>query len=309
MDSINERGTTRILRLLDSLRRFQRALAIEEPLIRDRETLQNVTSLIKDITASYEWLVGTQRERASDLLEVLKRLSAYSQIHESITSALLCVEKSSKILREITREDEASYELDRLYKEFRDSINSLANRNLGRAHSYLKTTKLDLLTSSLENELVGDLLERYYVPELVRRMGYQLKSRVVPTSIGDVQVDVRAEKDEIGGFENLERHRKRKVLIVETKATVKFEDITSLSKKRKAILDNYRKESEIWKYEFTSETWMVACYGWNDRSKDHARRQNIIPIDDEELGARLLRYNLLDKGRPPCRKQPRENLQ
>jgi hypothetical protein len=138
-------------------------------------------------------------------------------------------------------------------------------------------------------------------------MGYQLKSRVVSTSIGDVQVDVRAEKDEITGFGNLEKHRKREVLIVEIKTTVKSEDLTALSKKRKAILDNYLKESEIWKYDFASETWMVACYGWNDRLKDYARSQNINPIDGEELHRMLRKYNLLDRSRPPCPKQPEQN--
>ena len=307
LESRNKQGTRRILRLIDSLRRLQEALEIEDQRARDMETLRNVTSLVDDIEGSYEWLVDAPRERAHELLEALEPLSAHSRLYESISSTLRCIEKSSEILGKITREDEAIYELYRVYDDFRDSIKSLADRSLARVRPYLKTARLDLLTSSLVNEVVGDLLERYYVPKLVKRMGYHEESRVVATPIGDVQVDVRAERDQITGFENLEKHQRKEVLIVETKATVEYKDITALSKKSKAILDNYLKASEIWKYKVKSETWMVACYGWDERLKDYAQRQNIIPIDNEELRRRLREYNLLDRGRPPCPKQSKQN--
>lgn len=307
MESKYERGTERILRLINSLRSLQKALAIEDPRARDEETLRNVMSLIKDVEDSYEWLVGTPRERAHELLEVLEPLSTHAKIYESISSTLRCIEKSSEMLGKISREDEAVYDLYRVYNEFKESIKSFADRSLARVRPYLKTAQLDLLTSSALNEILGDRLERYYVPKLVKRMGYQLKSRVVSTSIGDVQVDVRAEKDKIAGFENLERLRKKSILIVEAKATVESEDIKALWKKSKAILDNYSKEAEIWKYKIASETWMVACYGWDEGLKDYARHQNIIPIDGEELHLKLREYNLFDRGRPPCPKQPKQN--
>lgn len=303
----NKQDASRILRLIDSLRRLQVALAIEDPRARDEEILRNVTSLTKNIEDSYEWLVGTASERAHQLLEVLEPLSTHSKIYETIKSTLRCIGKSREILGKITKKDEAVYELDRLYVNFRNSTKLLADRSLARVRPYLKTATLDFLASSLVNEVVGDLLERFYAPELVKRMGYQLKPRVVPTSIGEVQVDVRGEKDEISGFENLERHLKRKVLIVETKTSVKSEHIRELSKKHKAILNNYQRESEIWKYRFTLETWLIACYRWDERLKDYAQRQNIIPIDSEELRLRLREYNLLDRSRPPCPKLPRKN--
>jgi len=259
LDSRNERGTERILRLIDSLLRVQEALAIEDPRTRDKETLKDVPSLVEDIETSYEWLVGASRERARELLEILKPLLANFRVYKSITSSLRCIEKPIETLGEITKEE--SVELDRLYEGFRNSINSLADKNLSSVRSYLKATQINLLTSSLTNELVGEMLERYYLPELIKRMGYQLKSRVVSTSIGEVQVDVRGEKDEITGFENLERHWKRRVLIVEIKTTVKSEDIRSYSRKYRAILDNYGKESEVWKYKLTSEVARARCEG------------------------------------------------
>lgn len=306
MESRNEIVTRKILELVDSLSRFQEALAIEDSRNRDQKTLEKATSLINDIETSYDYLVGIAGERAHELVNALNPLSTHSRINKSITSILRCIERSSGVLRQITREDETVYRLDRLYKEFRNSTNLLANRNFDRVHSYLETANLGFLTTSLLNEVIGNLLEFFYVPKLVKNMGYQLKSKTVPTSIGDIQVDVRAEKDEIIGFEDLEKHQKREVLIVEVKTTVRYEDITKLSRKNKAILDNYLKESKIWKYRFTSATWMVACYGWNDKLKEYARNQGIKPIDGEELQSMLRKYNLLYRSRPPCPKQPEQ---
>lgn len=305
MESATEQTTEGTLRLVDSLGRFQEALFIEDPRIRDRETLRNVAPLIEEIEASYEYLSGISREHAHKLVEVLSPLSEYSKFYESTTSILRCIDRSIEVLQKVTHKDDAIFALEKTYSEFRDSIISSSNKNLDRSHSYLKTTNLDFLASSLLNEVTGDLLERYYVPKLVENMGYQLKSRTVPTSVGDVEVDIRAEKDKIIGLENLEKHKKKDVIIVETKATVNSEDIRSLSKKSKAILENYHKELEIWKYDFASETWIVACYGWNDELKNLARSLNIRPIDGEELENMLQKYNLLHRGRPPCRKRPK----
>lgn len=133
LESWNEQGTRRILKLIESLRRLQEALEIEDPHARDKETLRNVTSLISDIEASSEWLVGKPRERAREMVEVLTPLSVYSRIYESLTSTLRCIEKSSEILGEITRKDETVYELDELYKKFRTSLNSFADKSLIRS--------------------------------------------------------------------------------------------------------------------------------------------------------------------------------
>lgn len=303
MESRNEETISRISKLTDMLSSLQEALAIKDMDVRNKRTLKSVTSMIEEIETSYEWLVGIPREQAHKLVEMLTPLLTYSKIYESTTSILQCIERSRKILAEITRKDETAYRIDVLFRQLADSVNSLADQNLKRVNSYLKTANLDLLTSSLSNELVGQLLERYYLPELVKCMGYELKSRVVATSVGDVQIDVRAEKDEIGGFEKLEKLQKRHVIIVETKATVEAKDIKMLSEKRKAILENYRKDSEIWSYNLRSETWMVACYGWNDELKTYAQRQDIKPIDGEELHRMLEEHNRFNRSRPACPKQ------
>jgi len=299
-DSIGKTNQ-RIFTLLDRLIRFQEALALEEPRIRYREAFRAVTPLIEEIRVSYDYLADIPREHARKFVEVLASFSEYSTVHESTTSILQCIERSIEILRRAPRKDETTSALEKKYNEFKDTIISLSDRNLDEVNSYLKTTNLNSLTSSLLNQVTGDLLEKFYVPRLVENMGYQLKSRTVPTSIGDVEVDIRAEKDKIIGFENLEKHKKRDILIVEVKATVSSEDIHLLSRKSKAILENYKKELEIWKYDFASEIWIVACYGWNEELKNVARSLGVKPIDGAELESMLKKHNLLHRGRPPCR--------
>jgi len=92
-------------------------------------------------------------------------------------------------------------------------------------------------------------------------------------------------------------------IIIEAKATVKDEDISDHSKVSKAIYEIYQKDSELWKYELRFQTWLVACYGWDDYLKGHAKREGIIPIDRQDLENRIGKHNLLDRGRPPCPKQ------
>jgi hypothetical protein len=292
----------RILELTSLLSRFQQALTIEDPQTRDKETLKYAASLVDGIRASYDWLADIPRERAHELVDVLSPLLEYSRVYESTTAILRCIERSGEVLQKNIPQDEVATELAKTYGEFRDSIISASDRNFVRFNSYIKRANLALLTSSLLNEVTGDLLEKFYVPRLVERMGYQLKSRTVPTSIGDVEVDIRAEKDRVTGFENLEKLEKRNVLIVETKATVDSGDINSLSRKRESILENYRREAEIWRCDLALETWFVACYGWSEELKNLARRLNIIPIDGDELEEKLQEHNLLHRGRPPCRK-------
>jgi len=234
---------------------------------------------------------------------VLSRFSDYSAIYQSASTILRCIERSINILDEQARHDEAASDLRSTYFDFRDLVNHQLLTNSRKISLLVKETNLLSLTSSVQNEVQGDLLEKYYVPVLIEKMGYQKKSRTVPTSLGEVEVDVRAEKDEGIGWENLEKLRRKDVIIVEVRTTVNKADFASFSKKSKAIIENYRKESEIWKYDLKTESWLVACYGWTDDLKRLARNLGIKPVDASDLEKMLKPYNLLNRARPPCRKR------
>ena len=286
-----------------SLNNFKNALAIGEADFRSKEVLKNVKSLIQEIEVSYDLLYEPQIRDFRELHEKIAPLIVHANFYESVISVLKCIEKSDKLLKELPEEYNLIRETENMFERFKDSISSLAHKSLYMVNTYLRSVNLYPKVSLLVNRSISDLLERYYVPKLVERKGYIAKSRMVNTSIGSVQLDVRAEKDAIVGFENLERLKGREVILVEVKTTVKREHISELSKKSKAILEIYQKDSKLWNYELRTQTWLVACYGWNEEIKSYAKREGIFPIDKEELEAQLQRYNLLDRSRPPCPKQ------
>ena len=62
----------------------------------------------------------------------------------------------------------------------------------------------------------------------------------------------------------------------------------------------FKKEAEIWGYEFTFESWFVACLGWDDRTKELARAKGIVPIDPTTLKNMLKESNLYDPNITIC---------
>jgi len=300
---LEENRVNRINRLVRSLNKFREALSIEAIDMRSEEVLKNVKSLAQEIEASYDLIREPQLRDLRQLHENIAPVLIHANLYESAVLAMKCVEKSEESLEGLPRDYVLAHETAAEFKRFKDSINSLARKSLKEATSYLRSIDLLPKVFSIQNNLVGDMLERYYLPKLMEREGYTTKHRVVHTSIGDVQVDIRAEKDYSVGFENLERLKGKDVVIIEVKTTVKDKHIPDLSKESKAIHEIYQKDSELWKYELRFQTWLVACYGWDDPLKDHAKREGIIPIDKQDLETRLGKHNLLDRGRPPCPKQ------
>jgi len=285
------------------LNKFREALSIEAIDVRSEEVLKNVKSLAQEIETSYDLTREPQLGDLRQLHENIVPVLIQANLYESAVSAMKCVEKSEESLEGLPRGYALARETADEFRRFKDSINSLVRKSLKEVTSYLRSIDLLPKVSSIQNNLVGDMLERYYLPKLMEREGYTTKHRVVHTLIGDVQVDVRAEKDYSVGFENLERLKGKDAVIIEVKTTVKDKHITDLSKESKAIHEIYQKDSELWKYELRFQTWLVACYGWDDHLKDHAKREGIIPIDRQDLETRLGKHNLLDRGRPPCPKQ------
>jgi hypothetical protein len=300
---LEENRVDRISKLVRSLNNFKDALSIEAIDVRSEEALKNVKSLAQEIEASYDLIHEPQLRDVRQLHENIVPLLIHANLYESAVSAMKCIEKSEGTLEGLPRDYVLARETIDEFKRFKESINSLVRKSLKEATSYLRSINLLPRVSSIQNNLVGDMLERYYLPKLMEREGYTTKHRVVHTIIGDVQVDVRAEKDYSIGFENLECLKRKDVVIIEAKATVKDEDISDHSKASKAIHEIYQKDSELWKYQLHFQTWLVACYGWDDHLKDHAKREGIIPIDRQDLETRLGKHNLLDRGRPPCPKQ------
>lgn len=300
---LEENKVDRINRLVRSLNKFKDALSIEAIDVRSEEVLKNVKLLAQEIEASYDLIREPQLRDLRQLHENIAPILIHANLYESAVSAMKCVEKSEETLEGLPRDYVLARETADEFKRFRESINSLVRKSLKEVTSYLRSINLLPKVSVIQNSLVGDMLERYYLPKLMEREGYTTKHRIVHTSIGDVQVDVRAEKDYSVGFENLERLKGKDVIIIEVKTTIKDEYITDHSKTSKAIHEIYRKDSELWKYELRFQTWLVACYGWNDHLKDYAKREGIIPIDRQELETRLGKHSLLDRSRPPCPKQ------
>ena len=303
LENQTERSIEEVHKLIDILHRFHDGLVAQDPSVREKETLENVAPLSAAIKTSAESLSGATRQQAFQLLEKIDPLFEYSTVYESTASILRCIERSINLLREASPSDELVSVLERTYASFKDAVISSSSRNAVRTLSYVQGKGLERLALSLLNELTGDLLEKFYLPKLVEEMGYQLKSRTVPTSIGEVEVDIRAEKDKLIGFEKLEKHTEKRVLIIEAKTTINSEDISKFSKKSKAIIENYQKDAAIWKYALHLETWIVACYGWNDDLKELAANVNILPIDTDKLENMLQEYSLLHKGRVPWRKR------
>ena len=293
----------KIYELIETLDRLNQLLTSDDFENRENEVVNIIESLQPTIEVSSEFLSDRSRAKAYELRDVLSRFSDYSTVYRSAQAILRCIDKSNSILDKQPQEYEVTFELKKTYSDFKYSVISRLRQNFNKMLSIVRETNLQLVTSSLYNETLGDLLEKFYVPKLVEKMDYQLKSRIVPTSLGEIEVDIRAEKDTNIGWENLEKHKKREVLIVEVKTTVSKDDIKSLSKKSEAINENYEKESEIWKNNFKSETWMVSVYGWTPELKEFARNLDIKPIDQEELENLLQKFNLLHKGRRRWRRK------
>ena len=287
----------KIYELIEKLGRLNQLLTSDDLENRESEVITIIESLQPTIEVSSKFLSESSRAKAFELMEVLSRFSDYSNVYRSAWNILRCIDKSNSILDKQHQEYEVTFELKKTYSDFKNSVISRLRQNFNKMLSIVQETNLQLVSSSLYNETLGDLLEKFYVPKLIEKMGYQLKSRTVPTSLGEVEVDVRAEKDTNIGWENLEKYIKREVLIIEVKTTVSKGDIKSLSKKSKAINENYEKETEIWKNSFKSETWMVSVYGWTPELKKIARNHGIKVIDKEEMEELLEKFNLLHKGR------------
>jgi hypothetical protein len=201
---VEESRAKQIYRLVRSLNKFKNALAIEEAEIRSEEVLKNVKSLIHEIEVSYDFLYEPQIRDFRELHEKAAPLVIRANFYESVISVLKCIERSDKSLKELPQEYSLIRETKNTLERFKDSISSLAHKSLDMVNTYLRSVNRYPKVSLLENRSIGDMLERYYVPKLVERKGYIAKSRMINTSIGNVQLDVRAEKDAIVGFENLD---------------------------------------------------------------------------------------------------------
>jgi len=295
---------TQTRRLVDTVSHLRAALSVDQPEEKANQVTAIVTPLLDGIRRASDELVGVTRDEASRLAELMTPLEKNAQLQEMASSVLKCAGLARKVIAQAREQRDLAYEASRLDRQtelLEESARSLLRMSYGDVLSYLEShPRLDSIAQSLQNELIGGLLERFYVPNLVEKEGFQLKPRIVSTSIGQIQVDVRAEKDHAVGFQNLERLERKEVLIIETKTTVKADHISELARRRKAILATYHRDSELWEYRLSFETWLVACYGWNDDLVDYAKRNDIVPIDSTELARRLRRHGLLDRSRPPC---------
>jgi len=159
-----------------------------------------------------------------------------------------------------------------------------------------KYEKLVKITSTL----VGRSLERIYLPDLVEAMGYTRKPGLIPSQQGEIELDVRAEKDSILGIKPSEKIDKQSVLLAEAKTTISKRDIKEFKKKIDVVSEKYKIISKQFGYPIKIESWIVACYGWNNELRKYAKSLEIKPIESIDLVTLLEENGIMDHRYNPC---------
>jgi hypothetical protein len=134
-----------------------------------------------------------------------------------------------------------------------------------------KVAELEKENGQLKSTLrksVGRSLERIYLPDLIESMEYELQPGVLPSNGEEIELDVLAEQDKTRGIPPSNKLVWKSVLLVEAKATILKEDIDEFSEKVKIVKGKYEIYSELFGCHLSFETWIVACYGWDDELKN-----------------------------------------
>lgn len=231
-----------------------------------------------------------------DILEIRKKRNKYELLLERIREFKIFVKENKLLFNELKIKEDYRNLLN-----FINHLEKLKNNLYEEERSYalsLKNTYDDLKQQT--RRLVGLCLERIWVPDIIEAKGYLLRPSILPIKDGEIELDAMAEKDNIKGIAPSHKLISKSILVVETKATIDRKDIFDFLKKVEIVKKKYNLMAAEFGFSLSLEAWIVACYGWDQKLKEYANSNDILPIDDLKLFTMMEENGLLDSRYNPC---------
>jgi hypothetical protein len=159
---------------------------------------------------------------------------------------------------------------------------------------------LNLMQTQMYNQLIGYRIENTLTPQLAEQMGYNRKPNIYVHKKKDIELDYVGEKLITTNPDRQGRLNTKEMFFVECKTTINRRDIIKFKKKIDIVLDKETQASRIFEYRLKHICWIIACYGWSERTINYAKENDIIPITPEIFEEYLKRHKLLDNRIPIC---------